>query len=96
MPTNDRRPGRRAPVRRHLGAGLAAAAAAIAMLMPAPAHATDGPDGFARTAPSTHAYVEIDLFRAFTNCLAEAAHGDSMYPGVDPSEVNRCLADYGF
>jgi hypothetical protein len=96
MPTNDRRPGRAPSTLRHLGAGLAAAAAAVAMLMPVPAHAADAPDGFARTAPSTPAFVEIDLFRAFTDCLAEAAHGDSMYPGIDPSEVNRCLADHGF
>jgi hypothetical protein len=73
----------------------AAAVAAAAMLVPAPAHAAGGPDGFAGAPPRT-GFVEIDLFRAFTDCLAEAAHGDSMYPGIDPAEVNRCLADYGF
>jgi hypothetical protein len=75
---------------------LAVTAAAVALLMPAPAHAAEPAGSFAGTAPARHAFVEIDLFRAFTDCLAEAAHGDSMYPGIDPAEVNRCLADYGF
>jgi hypothetical protein len=95
MPTNDRRRGRTAPVLRQLG-WPALAIVAVAMLAPAPAHAADGPGGFAGAVPSRTAFVEIDLFRAFTDCLAEAAHGDSMYPGIDPAEVNRCLADYGF
>lgn len=51
--------------------------------------------GLATPGSAPQAVVEIDLFRAFTDCLAEAAHGDSMYPGIDPAEVNACLADYG-
>lgn len=39
--------------------------------------------------------VEADLFRTFLNCLAAANHSDSMYPGIDPSEVNSCLEDHG-
>jgi len=96
MTLNDRQPGRVAVVLRRVAGGVAVAGAAVAMLMPAPAHAAAGPDNLAGAEPARHAYVEVDLFRAFTNCLAEAAHGDSMYPGIDPAEVNRCLADYGF
>lgn len=45
--------------------------------------------------PNPRNAAEIDLFRVFTNCLAEAAGGDSMYPGIDPAEVNACLEDWG-
>lgn len=44
--------------------------------------------------PSPRNPFDIDLFRVFTNCLAEAAHPDSMYPGIDPDEVNACLEDW--
>jgi hypothetical protein len=46
-------------------------------------------------APTPTNAVEVDLVRTFTNCLAAAADSDSMYPGVDPDEVNQCLADWG-
>jgi hypothetical protein len=46
-------------------------------------------------APDPKSSAEIDLFRVFTDCLAEAAGPDSMYPGVDPAEVNQCLEDHG-
>jgi hypothetical protein len=39
----------------------------------------------------TETLIQYDLFRAFRNCLAAAAHGDSMYPGIDDSEVNNCM-----
>jgi len=42
-------------------------------------------------APNPQRPFEIDLFRAFTDCLAYAADPDSLFPGIDPTEVNHCL-----
>lgn len=44
--------------------------------------------------PDTREPFIFDLFNTFTDCLYEASHSDSMYPGIDPSEVN--LEDHGF
>jgi hypothetical protein len=46
--------------------------------------------------PDTREPYIFDLFNTFTDCLYEASHSDSMYPGIDPSEVNHCLEDHGF
>jgi hypothetical protein len=93
MPTSDK--GRTG--RRFVGAVLATGAIAGALLLPAPAHAASASGAFVSPQPQPqHAVIDIDLFRAFRDCLAEAAHGDSMYPGIDPAEVNACLADHGF
>jgi hypothetical protein len=91
-----------------LGIGLAGAAIALAVLLPTPAEAADLAQTRGEAAelaetrsdltwqgPPTNAIVEIDPFRAFSDCLAAAAHSDSMYPGIDPSEVNSCLEDHG-
>ena len=46
--------------------------------------------------PDTKEPFIFDLFNTFTDCLYEASHSDSMYPGIDPAEVNYCLEDHGF
>ena len=46
--------------------------------------------------PDTREPFIFDLFNTFTDYLYEASHSDSMYPGIDPSEVNHCLEDHGF
>ena len=46
--------------------------------------------------PDTREPFIFDLFNTFTDCLYEASHSDSMYPGIDPAEVNHCLEDHGF
>ena len=58
------------------------------------AHAPAGPADLTTRTP-TPTRFEIDLFSTFTACLAEAAHGDSMYPGIHPREVNQCLEAHG-
>jgi hypothetical protein len=81
-----------------LGIALAGAAIALAVLLPTPAEAAELAQtrgDLAWQEPPTNAIVEVDPFRAFSDCLAAAAHSDSRYPGIDPSEVNSCLADHG-
>jgi hypothetical protein len=72
--------------------GLVFAGLSLVLALPTPAQAAAaGADDLATPGSRAHATIEFDPFRTFTNCLAEAAHGDSMYPGIDPSEVNACL-----
>ena len=73
-------------------AGFAFAGLSLMLAVPGQAQAaTASAADLVAPGSRTHTMIEFDPFRAFTNCLAEAAHGDSMYPGIDPSEVNACL-----
>lgn len=58
-------------------------------------HSAAGPNNLTSRTPEPTRF-EIDLFSTFTSCLSEAAHPDSMYPGIDPDEVNNCLDNHGF
>jgi hypothetical protein len=58
------------------------------------AHAPAAPGNITTRTPAPSRF-EIDLFSTFTSCLAEAAHGDSMYPGIHPNEVTQCLEAHG-
>lgn len=88
MPTSDISRSRVRAVPRLVGAVLAAGLAG-AMLIPTPAHAMQARDYAAQPAQPEHMlYFPPKLM----GCLVAAAHPDSMYPGIDPSEVKRCLA----
>jgi hypothetical protein len=82
-------------LRRRRAAGLAGFAFVsmfVVLAFPGAAQAaTTGVGDLTAPESRTPAMIDFDPFRTFTNCLAEAAHGDSMYPGIDPSEVNACL-----
>ncbi len=58
------------------------------------AHSPAGNNNLTSRTPEPTRF-EIDLFSTFTSCLSEAAHHDSMYPGIDPAEVNSCLDAHG-
>lgn len=105
MSANDTRRGQARIVLRRIGLGLVVAGLGVAIVLPAAAQAAEPlashrstlaeiPASLAGRTPSAQT-AEVDLFRTFTDCLANAADQDSMYPGVDPSEVNRCLEDHG-
>lgn len=76
-----------------VSSGLTGAVLAITVLGSGPAWATDAE--FTRVGPERSGTALFDPFRTFTNCLSAAAHSDSMYPGLDPDEVNSCLEDHG-
>ncbi|WP_129662856.1 hypothetical protein [Phytoactinopolyspora endophytica] len=85
---------RRYTLTRIVGSGFAGAALVVAAFASSTAAATSDGD-FTRADPDRSETIYFDPFRTFTNCLAAAAHPDSVYPGVDPDEVNSCLEANG-
>jgi hypothetical protein len=58
------------------------------------AYAPAGPGSLTTRIPTPSPF-EINIFSTFTFCLMEASDLDSLYPGIHPNEVNRCLEDHG-
>jgi hypothetical protein len=88
MPTSDTSRSRLRAVPRLVGAALAAGIAG-AMLIASPAYASEARDYAARPTQPEYVMYFPPMLMA---CLVAAADPDSMYPGIDPSEVKHCLA----
>jgi hypothetical protein len=106
MPSRQPHSGRTGFRRAAHSAALWLCGFALVLVIPTPAQAATEARGdtkvdvaladYATPGTRTPAGINIDPFGSFLGCLAEAAHSDSMYPGIDPAEVNGCLEKYGF